>query len=45
MYENLNEMEKKFKMSGSPPNVVVEVSSQCNLCTGCRCINGLWKCK
>lgn len=31
MYENLNEVEKKFKMSDFPLNVAIEVSSQCNL--------------
>lgn len=31
MYENLNEIEKKFKKSDFPLNVAIEVSSNCNL--------------
>jgi radical SAM protein with 4Fe4S-binding SPASM domain len=36
MYENLNEVEKKFKMSEFPLNVAIEVGNHCNLnCTVC----------
>lgn len=31
MYENLREVEKKFKMSQFPLNVAIEVSNHCNL--------------
>ncbi len=36
MYENLNEVEKKFKVTEFPLNVIVEVGNHCNLnCTTC----------
>lgn len=36
MYENLNEVEKKFKMTEFPLNVAIEVGNHCNLnCTVC----------
>lgn len=36
MYEDLNEIEKKFKMSEFPLNVIVEPGNYCNLnCTTC----------